>query len=111
MERCRREIASIEAEILAGNPDLPGLCLALSDWSAELRILQDEVRRNENTQSDRTPRGWNVADASRTAFAPPHHGGRFRGEGNPRTCVRSSTNYSYQPPLANNSVAASEVTL
>jgi len=52
MERCRREIASIEAEILAGNPDLPGLCLALSDWSAELRILQDEVRRNENTQSD-----------------------------------------------------------
>jgi len=42
MERCRREIAAIEAEILAGNPDLPGLCLALSDWSAELRILQSE---------------------------------------------------------------------
>jgi len=31
MERCRREIAAIEAEIPAGNPDLPGLCLALSD--------------------------------------------------------------------------------
>ena len=50
MERCRREIAAIEAEILAGNPDLPGLCLALSDWSAELRILQDEERRREQTR-------------------------------------------------------------
>jgi hypothetical protein len=45
MERCRRGIAAIEAEILAGNPDPPGLCLALSAWSAELRILQDEERR------------------------------------------------------------------
>jgi len=48
IERCRREIAAIEAEILAGNPDLPGLCLALSDWSAELRILADEKRRQED---------------------------------------------------------------
>jgi hypothetical protein len=45
MERCRRELATIEAEFLAGNPGLPGLCLALRDWSAELRILQDEERR------------------------------------------------------------------
>ena len=50
MERCRREIAAVEAEILAGNPDLQGLCLALSDWSAELRILQDEERRREQTR-------------------------------------------------------------
>ena len=47
MERCRREIAEIEAEILRGNPDVAGLCLALSDWSMELRILQDEKRRQE----------------------------------------------------------------
>ena len=40
MERCRREIAAIEAELLARNPDVEGLLLALSDWSAELRILQ-----------------------------------------------------------------------
>jgi hypothetical protein len=33
-------LAVIEAEIRAGNPDIEGLCLALSDWSAELRILQ-----------------------------------------------------------------------
>ncbi len=40
MERCRREIAAIETEIVAGNPDVQGLCLALSDWSTELRILE-----------------------------------------------------------------------
>jgi hypothetical protein len=28
--------------IHSGHPDLQGLCLALSDWSAELRILEDE---------------------------------------------------------------------
>ena len=50
MERCLREITRIEAEIRAGNPDLPGLCLALADWSAELRILQDEERRQAGTR-------------------------------------------------------------
>ena len=50
MDRCRREIAAIEAEILAGNPDLLGLCRALSEWSAELRILQDEERRQAETR-------------------------------------------------------------
>jgi hypothetical protein len=49
MERCRREIAAIEAEIRAGNPDLQGLCLALTDWHAELRILQDEEGRQAGT--------------------------------------------------------------
>jgi hypothetical protein len=44
IERCKREIATIEAEILAGNPDLQGLCLALSDWHAEWRILEQEAR-------------------------------------------------------------------
>ena len=50
MDRCRREIAAIEAEIRAGNPDLPGFCLALRDWSAELRILQNEKRRQAEAQ-------------------------------------------------------------
>jgi hypothetical protein len=45
IEQCRREIAALEAELLAGNPDLQGLLLALADWHAELRILQDEERR------------------------------------------------------------------
>jgi hypothetical protein len=48
MDRCRQEIATIEAEILAGNPDLHGLCLALSDWSAELRILQREAQHEDS---------------------------------------------------------------
>jgi hypothetical protein len=52
MERCRREIAAIEAELLAGNPDVHGLVLALSDWWAELRILEqeDEKRRQDETR-------------------------------------------------------------
>jgi hypothetical protein len=50
MERCRREIAAIEAQIRAGNPHLAGLCLALRDWSVELRILQDEERRQAGTR-------------------------------------------------------------
>jgi hypothetical protein len=41
--RCRREIAAIETEILAGDPELPGLCLAMRDWFAELRILEREA--------------------------------------------------------------------
>jgi hypothetical protein len=47
IERCRREIAAIEAELLAGNPDVEGLCLALSDWSVELRILEAQQRREK----------------------------------------------------------------
>src|ERR1022692_1724590 len=42
--RCRAEIAAIEAQIRAGHPDLQGLCLALADWSTELRLLQAELR-------------------------------------------------------------------
>jgi hypothetical protein len=37
-------------EIRSGNPDLQGLCLTLSDWSAELRILQNEQRRRYATR-------------------------------------------------------------
>ena len=47
VERCRREIAAIEGELLAGNPDVEGLCLALSDWYAELRILEAEQRQEK----------------------------------------------------------------
>lgn len=47
VERCRREIAAIETELLAGNPDVAGLCLALSDWWSELRILEAEQRQEK----------------------------------------------------------------
>jgi hypothetical protein len=44
--RCRWEIAAVEAEIRAGHPDVAGLCLALSDWAAELRLLEKEQVTN-----------------------------------------------------------------
>ena len=47
MERCRREIAMIEDQLRAGHPDVHGLCLALADWSAELRILEEEQRQEK----------------------------------------------------------------
>jgi hypothetical protein len=50
MERCRREIAAIEWEILDGHPDLQGLGLAPSDWHAELGILQNEKRCQAKAQ-------------------------------------------------------------
>jgi len=71
--RCQREIAAAEAALLVGHPDVAGLCLALSDWSAELRILQaeqtehrrvlEERRRSANEKS-RRPEGRRLeADA------------------------------------------------
>ena len=53
IERCRTEIVAIEAELLAGNPDLQGLLLALSDWSAELHIIQ---RGLGGTNADAAPK-------------------------------------------------------
>jgi hypothetical protein len=45
--RCRLEIAAIEAQILAGHPDVAGLCLALADWSAELRLQLGVPKREK----------------------------------------------------------------
>jgi hypothetical protein len=39
IDRCRREIAEVEELLRAGHPDLQGLCLALADWSSELRLI------------------------------------------------------------------------
>jgi hypothetical protein len=63
IEQCRREIAAVEAELLAGNPDIQGLCLALSDWHAELRILRDEERakHDEGKAENRAAGGGTVA--------------------------------------------------
>jgi hypothetical protein len=45
MERCWREIAAIEEQLRGGHPDVQGLCLALLDWSAELKILKAERKK------------------------------------------------------------------
>jgi hypothetical protein len=45
MELCQREIAAIEHQLRAGHPDVHGLCLALADWSEELRIIATEQKK------------------------------------------------------------------
>jgi hypothetical protein len=73
MDRCRREIAAIEAEILKGNPDLLGLCQALSDWWVELRIIEAEQRQEkrprdaESSPQDREIGGRDIAVAPRAS--------------------------------------------
>ena len=68
MERCRREIAAIEAELLAGNPDVQGLCMALSDWWEELRILEAErSQRAKGSPQNREIGGRDIAVASRAS--------------------------------------------
>lgn len=42
IDRCRREIAKIESQIRSSHPDILGLCQALADWNAELRLLEKE---------------------------------------------------------------------
>jgi len=49
-------VAAIEALIRAGHPDLQGLCLALADWSAELRLLQNEKSPPGNARRARSER-------------------------------------------------------
>ncbi len=63
IKRCWQELVAIEAELLAGNTDLHGLLLALSDWSAELRILQNKQRRRVES---RRPSGSTGAGASQS---------------------------------------------
>jgi hypothetical protein len=48
--RCQREIAAIEALLRSGHADLDGLCLALSDWCAELRMLE-QLERGANEEA------------------------------------------------------------
>jgi hypothetical protein len=73
VERCRREIAAIEAEIRRGNPDVQGLCMALLDWWAELRIIEAEQRQEkrppdaESSPQDREIGGGDIAVARRAS--------------------------------------------
>jgi hypothetical protein len=40
IERCEREIVAAEDALRASHSDVTGLCLAISDWSVERRILE-----------------------------------------------------------------------
>jgi len=49
IDRCRAEIASAERSLRSGHPDIAGLCLALADWSTELRIIEGRAWKNESS--------------------------------------------------------------
>jgi hypothetical protein len=42
--RCETEIAEARRLLVAGHPEVEGLCMALSDWSKEKRMIEAEVR-------------------------------------------------------------------
>lgn len=44
IQRCEREIAEAEEALRAGHREVAGLCQALSDWSSERRIIEQETR-------------------------------------------------------------------
>jgi hypothetical protein len=45
IERCEREIAAAEDALRGNHRDVVGLCLAISDWSVERRILEQQTLR------------------------------------------------------------------
>jgi hypothetical protein len=65
IERCRKEIAGIEAQLRSGHPDLHGLLLALNDWHVELRLVERDALKSRkevpskarNTRILSAPRG------------------------------------------------------
>jgi hypothetical protein len=40
--RCETEIAEARRLLVAGHPEVEGLCMALSDWSEEKRMIEEE---------------------------------------------------------------------
>jgi hypothetical protein len=48
IDRCRQEIAESERQLRSGHADVHGLCLALVDWAAELRLLEKQRRQYED---------------------------------------------------------------
>ena len=60
VERCRREIVEIEELLRAGHPDVQGLCLALSDWCAELRLIEALAHQAEKPAATEAGRAGEV---------------------------------------------------
>jgi hypothetical protein len=44
--RCHREVAEVEQLLRDGHPDIELLCLALHDWSSEIRELENIIKFN-----------------------------------------------------------------
>ena len=45
IDRCHAQIAEFQKLLRAGDPAVGGLCLALQDWSTELRIIEGQLER------------------------------------------------------------------
>lgn len=52
LERCDREIASLEAELLAGGHDMEGLLQGLQDWEWERRVILAEIEERHENKRD-----------------------------------------------------------
>jgi hypothetical protein len=52
IDRCHAEIAEVKRLLRSGHPDVEGLCLALMDWSAELRMLEQEQQQLKKNSSE-----------------------------------------------------------
>jgi hypothetical protein len=46
IDRCRREIAEIEANLMAGLPNIEGMVLGLMDWCHEIQLIEQEARQS-----------------------------------------------------------------
>jgi len=49
-EQCVWERAECERLLKSGHPDVEGLCLALADWSAELRLIDGLERTSAKAE-------------------------------------------------------------
>ena len=49
-EQCLRERAECERLLKSGHPDVEGLCLAVADWSAELRFIDGLERTSAKAE-------------------------------------------------------------
>ena len=67
IERCRKEIAGIEAQLRSGHRDLHGLLLALTDWHAELRLLQRDTLKSRKEVPSKARNTRNTQRSARGA--------------------------------------------
>jgi hypothetical protein len=69
IERCEREIAAAEEALRANHSDVAGLCLAISDWSVERRILEQQTSPGIGPVKSSTGKGhiWPVENGTARA--------------------------------------------
>ena len=79
IERCDTAIEEIEQQLRDGHPQVEGLCLALADWSAELRVIHRQ-KAEKSAAGEATPEGdrssfSEIATLRQPTTADPSAGG------------------------------------